>query len=308
MKLAMVDSTVIGSQRTVAFRVFQIFAALLFFLFAIKLLVASLSDFAGVLQSSILATELDPFVGLFIGLLATAIIQSSSTTSTMTVAMVAAGALSMEESVSIILGANIGTTLTSTVVALGFISDRYAFRKAISAGVIHDFYNIVLVAILFPLELSYGVLSKISIYFQEMIIGDGNIDSNFRMDKIFDFGATRFIVDTVNNQVVVMILALVVLFGSIKLLTSVIKKSIIGDSRSKLQRYIFEKPMKSFGWGVALTSAIQSSSVTTSLVVPLVATQNLKLRNVFPFIIGANLGTTITALIAASFSSKIALS
>lgn len=308
MNIEMTGPTVINSQRTVALRVLQIFFAIFFFLFAIKLLVASLGNFSDLLQANLLSTTLDPFVGLFIGLLATAIIQSSSTTSTMTVAMVATGTLSIQESVPIILGANIGTTLTSTIVALGFISDKFAFRKAISAGVIHDFYNIVLVIILFPLELYYGVLSNTSIYLQELILGNGRIESNFRFDKLFDFGITRVVVEAINNQLIMMLLALVILFVSIKLLTSVIQKSIIGDSKNKLQRFIFEKPWKSFGWGVAITSAIQSSSVTTSLVVPLVATHKLKLRNVFPFIIGANLGTTITALIAASFSSKIALS
>lgn len=304
----MTGPTVLSNQKAVALRVLQIVFAIFFFLFAIKLLVASLGDFSHLLQANILTTTLDPFVGLFIGLLATAIIQSSSTTSTMTVAMVATGTLTIQESVPIILGANIGTTLTSTIVALGFISDKLAFRKAISAGVIHDFYNIVLVVILFPLELYYGVLSNTSIYLQELLLGDGQIESSFKFDKMFDFGITRVVVEAINNRLVMMILALVILFASIKLLTSVIQKSIIGGSKNKLQRFIFEKPWKSFGWGVAVTSAIQSSSVATSLVVPLVATQKLKVRSAFPFIIGANLGTTITALIAASFSSRIALS
>ncbi|HEY9117649.1 MAG TPA: Na/Pi symporter, partial [Roseivirga sp.] len=304
----MTGTTVEFNQKTVALRALLILSALLFFLFSIKLLVASLGNFTDILQNSILSTTLDPFVGLFIGLLTTAIIQSSSTTSTMTVAMVATGTLTIQESVPIILGANVGTTLTSTIVALGYISDRFAFRKAISAGVIHDFYNIILVIILFPLELYYGVLSKTSIYLQEFLIGNGSMNSNFRLDKIFDFGLTRFFVELIGNQFAMMFIALIGLFASIKLLTSVIQKSIIGDSRNKLRSFVFEKPFKSFGWGMAITAAIQSSSVTTSLVVPLVATQKLKLRNVFPFIIGANLGTTITALIAASFSSKIALS
>lgn len=245
----MTDTTVINNQKTVVLRVLIIFFVLIFFLFAIKLLVASLGSFTDVLQSTILTTSLDPFIGLFIGLLVTAIIQSSSTTSTMTVAMVATGTLTIQESVPIILGANIGTTLTSTIVALGFISDRFAFRKAISAGIIHDFYNIVLVLILFPLEIYYGVLSKMSIYLQEALNGSGTINSGFRLDKLFDFGLIRFVVGIVNNQFVLMAIAIVALFASIKLLTNVIQKSIIGDSRSKLRSFIFEKPFKSFGWG-----------------------------------------------------------
>ena len=74
------------------------------------------------------------------------------------------------------------------------------------------------------------------------------------------------------------------------------------------QKYIFSNSYKSFGWGAILTASIQSSSVTTSLIVPLVATDKVKLVNAFPFIMGANIGTTITALLAALFKTETAVS
>lgn len=288
--------------------VFQIFLALVFFLFCIKLMVASLGMFAGGFQENILSSALDPFIGLFIGLLATAIIQSSSTTSTMVVAMVATGTLTLGEAIPVIMGANVGTSLTSSIVALGFISDKGAFRKAVSAGIIHDFFNIMMVLILFPLEYYYGFLSKISIYLQRIIFGDGVIESTGDWKWFFDLGIADRISGLVQNDVIVMILSFVLLFVSIKLLTSIIRKTVIGDSQNKLRKFVFQKPIKSFGWGVLITSAIQSSSVSTSLLVPLVATKKIRLINAFPFIIGANLGTTLTALIAASFSSETAMS
>lgn len=288
--------------------VFQIFLALVFFLFCIKLMVASLGMFAGGFQENILSSALDPFIGLFIGLLATAIIQSSSTTSTMVVAMVATGTLTLGEAIPVIMGANVGTSLTSSIVALGFISDKGAFRKAVSAGIIHDFFNIMMVLILFPLEYYYGFLSKISIYLQRMIFGNGVIESTGDWKWFFDLGIADRISNLFQNDVIVMILSFVLLFVSIKLLTSIIRKTLIGDSQNKLRKFVFQKPIKSFGWGVLITSAIQSSSVSTSLLVPLVATKKIRLINAFPFIIGANLGTTLTALIAASFSSETAMS
>lgn len=288
--------------------VFQIFLALVFFLFCIKLMVASLGMFAGGFQENILSSALDPFIGLFIGLLATAIIQSSSTTSTMVVAMVATGTLTLGEAIPVIMGANVGTSLTSSIVALGFISDKGAFRKAVSAGIIHDFFNIMMVLILFPLEYYYGFLSKISIFLQRMIFGNGVIESTGDWKWFFDLGIADRISNLFQNDVIVMILSFVLLFVSIKLLTSIIRKTLIGDSQNKLRKFVFQKPIKSFGWGVLITSAIQSSSVSTSLLVPLVATKKIRLINAFPFIIGANLGTTLTALIAASFSSETAMS
>jgi len=271
-------------------------------------MVASLGGFAGSFQENILSSALDPFIGLFIGLLATAIIQSSSTTSTMVVAMVATGTLTIEEAIPVIMGANVGTTLTSTIVALGFISDKGSFRKAVSAGIIHDFFNILMVLILFPLEYYYGFLSKISVYLQQAIFGDGVIESVGDWKWFFDLGIADSISGLIQNDIVMMILSFVLLFLSIKLLTSVIRKSVIGDSQNKLRKFVFQKPIKSFGWGVLITSAIQSSSVSTSLLVPLVATKKIRLTHAFPFIIGANMGTTLTALIAASFSSETAMS
>ncbi|MCO6359698.1 Na/Pi symporter [Roseivirga pacifica] len=293
---------------SVAIRVVYISLVLTFFLFCIKFMVLSLGEFAGYFQENILSSSLDPFIGLFIGLLITAIIQSSSTTSTMVVGMVAAGALTLGEAIPVIMGANIGTTLTSTIVAFGFVSDRVAFRKALAAGVIHDFYNILLVVILFPLEYYYGFLSGLCESLQAYLFGSGAFDADAKWDWVFDFGVTEQIAGFINNSIIQLLLSLVLVFLSIKLLTSIIQKTVIGKSKDKLRTYIFDKPGKSFGWGVLITAAIQSSSVSTSLLVPLVATGKVRLNAAFPFIIGANLGTTITALIAASFSSTTAMS
>jgi solute carrier family 34 (sodium-dependent phosphate cotransporter) len=297
----------ITKQKPLASRFVLIILSLVLFLFALNLMVASLSDYASNFEKNILSYALDPFVGLFIGLLFTAIIQSSSTTSTMVVAMVATGTISIGEAIPIIMGANIGTTLTSTIVALGFISDKRAFRKAVSAGVIHDFYNIILVLILFPLEYYYSFLSRLSLGINGLIVGEAAFDSGNTVSGVMDFGVSNAIIDLINSNLVSVLLSFALLFLSIKLLTNVIKKTVIGDSKNRLRKFVFNRPFKSFGWGVLITSAIQSSSVATSLLVPLVATEKVRLRNAFPFIIGANLGTTITALIAASFNSEAAM-
>jgi sodium-dependent phosphate cotransporter len=119
---------------------------------------------------------------------------------------------------------------------------------------------------------------------------------------------SEFILDSIDNPLIVLILAIALLFGSIKLLTNVIYKILKGSARLKFEKMVFNNPLKSFGWGVALTATIQSSSVTTSVVVPLVAIGKIKLKDVYPFIVGANIGTTITALLAALFKSPEAIS
>jgi len=293
---------------TVGKQILYIGLTLFFFLLSLRLLVHSLGLFSDSFQENFLISSLNPFIGLFIGLLVTAIIQSSSTTTTMVVAIMAAGGLEIRDAIPIIMGANIGTTLTSTIVALGFISDAKEFRKAISAGIIHDFFNILLVIVLFPFEYYFGVLSGLSSAIQEAVVGVNGISSANEVSFGFDFGLAEMIADSIPGDILTVVCSFILLFTSIKLLTRVIQQSVIGSSKNKLRRYIFEKPFKSFGWGLIFTAAIQSSSVTTALVVPLVATSKVRLINAFPFILGANLGTTITALIAASFSSEAALS
>ena len=282
--------------------------SLFLFLFSLRLLVSSLDLFADYFQANFLGYLHNPFIGLFIGLLVTAVIQSSSTTSTMVLAFMAAGALEIQDAVPIIMGANIGTTLTSTIVALGFISDSKEFRKAISAGIIHDLFNISMVLVLFPLEYYYGLLSKVSLNFQDQIIGFKGMTDTSSLNFGIDLGLVDFVSNLIPGDFFKIVFALLSLYISIKLLTRVIQQTIIGGSKNILRRYIFEKPFKSFGWGLFFTAAIQSSSVSTSLIVPLVATSKVRLKNAFPFILGANLGTTITALLAGIFSSEAALS
>jgi sodium-dependent phosphate cotransporter len=62
------------------------------------------------------------------------------------------------------------------------------------------------------------------------------------------------------------------------------------------------------GWGAVFTGALQSSSVMVSFLLPFVATGKVSVRQAFPFIMGANLGTTVTALIASIAKSDVALS
>lgn len=70
---------------------------------------------------SLLQTTADPLVALFIGILATAVMQSSSTTTSIVVGMVGGGVLSVANAIPIIMGANIGTSVTNMLVSVGHI-------------------------------------------------------------------------------------------------------------------------------------------------------------------------------------------
>ncbi|WP_338374665.1 Na/Pi symporter [Marivirga tractuosa] len=261
------------------------------------------------IANSIINLTANPFISLFIGLLITAIIQSSSTSTSMIVAIVASGSIEFSDAIPMIMGANIGTTLTSTLVSLSFITNRDEFRKAIGAGVVHDFFNILVVAILFPLEYKYGLLTHLSSSASNFILGADYVaqNSEFRY-FLFTKPIVLFIGELVPYPVVLAISSFVLLAVTVKFLSRTLYKSITGGSREFLQKYFFGSPYRSFFWGIVFTAGVQSSSVTTSVIVPFVATRKISLKQSFTFILGANIGTTITALVAALFKSEAAVS
>jgi sodium-dependent phosphate cotransporter len=287
-----------------------ILGTLFIFLFALDLMISSLQHLgAGVVDAILMATS-NPFTALFIGLLVTAIIQSSSATTSMVVALVASGSLSLQAAVPIIMGANVGTTITSTIVSLGFITKKKEFRRAIAAGTYHDFFNILTVLILFPLEYYYGFLSGISASLAGMLF-QPSLEPATGTVSMLGSGLGSMItqlVEFIGNGPVLIVLSFALLFGSILLFRRMISNMLGLRTQERVKLYFFKSGLQSFGWGLLITAAIRSSTITTSLVVPLVAKKVVKLKGVVPFILGANIGTTITAFIASMSNSNIAIS
>lgn len=287
----------------------SIILGLLIFMFSIDFLTFSLGKLNSEVANTIFMATSNPFVGLFIGLLTTALIQSSSTVSAMVVVLVASGNLSLAQAVPLIMGANVGTTLTSTLVAFSYILKKKTFRKAISAGVLHDFFNIITVVILLPLEVYFGILSQLSAWCTHWFIWHDTTEVN-------EIGLNGFILRPLSYQLylllkwpfLALIVGILIMVGAIKILSSLAYKSIITPQFEKIRKHIFYLPYRAFAYGVFITAAIQSSTVTTSLTVTAVATGKVALGKVFPFIMGANLGTTITAVIAALYKTEAAIS
>lgn len=290
--------------------IFYIISTLVFFLLSIDLLVTALGHVGKDTAQLILEVTANPFVSLFIGLLITALIQSSSTTTSMIVAMVAAGSLEMHQALPMIMGANIGTTITSNLVSLSFISKKEVFSRAFSSATLHDHFNILTTIVLFPLQYKYNFLGFLSDKVTSLFSID-QANSTQAMSEGLIKGKwilSEFVMNVVENPIIALILAVILVFVSIKLFTKIIYKLIIGSAQLKFEKLIFNNKAKSFGWGAMITAGMQSSSVTTSLVVPMVAAGKIKLGHVHSFIVGANVGTTITALLAALFKSPEAVS
>jgi sodium-dependent phosphate cotransporter len=193
-------------------------------------------------------------------------------------------------------------------VALGHIHRKAEFRYAISAATVHDFFNIMVVIILLPLELTTGFLSKTALYLTEVLpIFDSEGESKGFLDRTIKPASAAIATALGGNAWIVIVMALVLLITSLRGFTMILKSFLIGQSQKIVDKYVFGHPLQSLIWGTLITAGVQSSSVTASLTVPLVASKRATLEKVFPFLIGANVGTTLTALIAALSQNETAL-
>jgi sodium-dependent phosphate cotransporter len=133
-------------------------ALLYIFFVSISLMGASFKFFGNDFAKHLLETTANPFVALFIGILATSLFQSSSTTTSMTVALVAGGRLDVTHAIPIIVGANIGTSVTNTLVSIGHVGRSDEFKRVFAAATVNDFFNVISVIVIFPLQLATNFL------------------------------------------------------------------------------------------------------------------------------------------------------
>ena len=246
-------------------------------------------------------TVSDPVAGLVMGFLATSLIQSSSTTTTIVVGLVASGTLSIELAVPIVMGANIGTTTTNTLVSLGHVSRLKEFEKAFAASTVHDFFNVLAAVTLLPLEVLFHPIQRTAIFLEKAFEGAGGLTLASPLKAVVG-PPTEFVVEMIPSEIVLVVLALGVLFAALQQMMRIMRGPVLKRLEGLFDRVLFRNDGASFGLGMVATAAVQSSSATTSLVVPLAGSGVLTLRQIFPYTLGANVGTTITAILA-SFST-----
>ncbi|KKL92944.1 hypothetical protein LCGC14_1879610, partial [marine sediment metagenome] len=276
------------------------------FLLSIGLMGAAFKGFGKGFAEVLLNTTSNSFVGLFIGILATSLVQSSSTTTSIVVGMVASGVITTGNAVPIIMGANIGTTVTNTLVSLGHVTRREEFKRAIAGATVHDFFNIICVSIMFPLELATGFLQKLATRMSDVFIMVGGVKFSspvMLITKPVIEMISQFVVDGLGlsdkaGYSLVLALAAVFLFMSLYFIVKIMRSLVIERIENALHNVFGESVFISIMVGLVLTVIVQSSSITTSLMIPLLGAGILSLRAAFPITMGANIGTTTTAILA----------
>ena len=282
-------------------------ALIYFFLVGVSSLETGIKIMGADTQERLFSTVSNPLAGLFIGILGTILVQSSSASTSVIVGLVAARALKIDDAVPMIMGANIGTTVTNTLVALAHIRQSEEFKRAFSVATVHDFFNVIAVAILLPIELATGVLTSIAESISSQLLGNAGTEWKSPI-KQYVKGPVGWIQDlwealgtssnvlgslVVGSGIVIVLLALALITRNMRLL--------VAERVERTLNIVLSKGagMVAMLLGVIITIAVQSSSITTSVLIPMSAAGVLSLRNAFPVTLGANVGTTITALLAA---------
>ncbi len=248
----------------------------------------------------------NPFAGLVIGMLATALIQSSSTVTSIIVGLVAGG-LPVSIAVPMVMGANIGTSITNTIVSLGHVGEKNEFKRAFSAATVHDFFNLFAVIIFLPLEMMFGILEKIGSSMASPFFGSGDASMNsFNFIKAATspvVGTLKSIILSIGDQlggILLIILGIIFIFVSITFVGKLLKRLMVGKAKDIMHTAIGRGPISGIFSGTIVTILVQSSSTTTSLMIPLAGSNSFGLKQIYPFTLGANIGTCITAILAAT--------
>eukprot|EP00121_Abeoforma_whisleri_P014310 Awhi_evm1s13197 len=348
------------------FKVIILIACLFCFIIALSLLGSAFQIISGTTVGKTFRNSDifdNPIAGLVIGILATVLVQSSSTSTSIIVSMVASRLLTIDQAVYMIMGANIGTSVTNTIVSMTQISNTNIFRRAFAGACVHDMFNFLSVLVLLPLQAATKCITKVSeACVESMNLEADVVDADFlkkltkpvtsriiSVDKKLitrigietnettlndlyklsmvkwskcDDDSTWFVYcpneswsDTVVG-LTLLLWSLVMLVICLLVMVKILQCLLSGNIAVVLHKAINTEFRFPFGYlrgylliavGIGITILVQSSSVTTSSLVPLVGIGVLNLKTLYPITLGANIGTTVTSILASFSQSEVGL-
>ena len=279
---------------------------LYFFLTGVELLSGGFKTLGKDFVDGLFQGVSNPIGGLFVGLLATVLVQSSSVSTSVIVGLVASSVVGIDDAVPMIMGANIGTTVTNILASLGYLRRGDDFRRAFAAATVHDFFNLLAVAVLLPLELLTGYLSEVAGWITDLVIGTSgaSFKSPLKAAVKMPAGWIKDLLSELGTHgdlkgALMIVIGLVFIFLALAFVTRNMRLLVADRVEAAINRTLGAgSGLVAIVLGMIITVAVQSSSITTSVLVPLAAAGVLSLENVYPVTLGANVGTTVTALLA----------
>ena len=288
-------------------RAVSVVSFLYLFLVGVSMLEAGINSFGAGFQADLLDGVDHPLAGLAAGILATVLVQSSSVSTATIVGLVGAGTLTVDAAVPMIMGANIGTTVTTTLVALGSSGRSDEFRRAFAGATVHDFFNLLAVAAFLPLQVATDFLSRAAEKVAELLGGNVGGSTTKSPIKRLVKEPVGWIEDGIDSVAAsdallggfLVTFGILLIFIALALITRNMRRLIASRIEAALNSVVSRGGgLVGMAFGGVITLLVQSSSITTSILVPLVGSGVLTVRNAYPITLGANLGTTITALLA----------
>ena len=295
------------SNRAAALAGIAVVALLFAFLVGIRGLGDGFKLLGGDLLEAFFSATSNPFIALMVGILATTLVQSSSVTTSMVVGLVAApeNPLPLANAVPMIMGANIGTTATNTIVSIAHMGRPDEFRRAFAVATCHDAFNFLAVLVLLPLEIATGFLSKSAATLADRLpsMGGGDFDSPIAAVLKAAVAPMQSLAESLfaapqAQGVLLVACSGALIFASLMLIVRTLRATLLSRAERMIEVALGTSGVLAILIGCIVTATVQSSSITTSLLVPMAGVGLITLRQAFPVTIGANLGTTITALMA----------
>ncbi|KAL3667932.1 hypothetical protein V7S43_006809 [Phytophthora oleae] len=304
-------------------------AALYFFMVAVKFIESGFTVALGCDAKGAFTIANNPLAGLVLGLVSTALLHSSSTITSITVTLVATQGLTIRQGVFIVMGANIGTCVTCIVVAFGQIQTRSRFQRAMEAATVHTMFNVWSVFIMFPLEVIFHPLERLSVLMSDAKTSGGSFASP--VDAVIKpFSSllirvdTQSIMDITSGKkqctsdvsllsggafegsslsdgqigVIVVVIGFLMLAASLIWFIQMLAKVFLGPTKVLVSRMLAFNGYINIIAGAMITFVVQSSTVVTCTLTPMAGLGVFTLDQVYPLIVGANLGTCGTALLA----------
>jgi|TARA_B100001964_G_scaffold243509_1_gene321683 sodium-dependent phosphate cotransporter len=287
-------------------RALFVIALLYLFLTGVELLGGGFKNLGKDLVDGLFEGVSNPVGGLFVGLLATVLVQSSSVSTSVIVGLVAAGVVNTGDAVPMIMGANLGTTVTNTLASLGHVRHDIEFKRAFAAATVHDFFNILAVIVFLPIELITGYLSSTATWLTDTLIGSSGSDFKSPLKEAVKLPA-KWVKELLSSMgshgdikgVLMIAIGLLFIFISLAYITKNMRLLVADRVETAINHALGAgSGMVAILLGAIITISVQSSSITTSVLVPLAASGVLTLQNIYPVTLGANVGTTVTALLA----------
>jgi len=335
------DDRILGTWEVVAYAILAL-GFLYGFLFGLDLMGAAFKVLGGKSAGDLFSSIDNPVAGLMVGILATVLVQSSSTSTSVVVGMVGSDIISVETAIPIIMGANIGTSVTNTIMSMGQMDDPGQYKRAFAGATVHDCFNLLNVAVFLPIECVTHMLKEwtelltdgleggsaesfksplktiVSPYVAEFITVDKKKINKIAEGKLTADNAGYLTksgwfshehMDEETGAGLCLGISLLMLCICLVGIVYCLKKLVMGQAKEWITNSLrFTEEwwggLIAMAVGMGATLAVQSSSITTSTLTPLVGVGIITLEQMLPLTLGANVGTTITGILAAMVSAK----